>query len=654
MSPFDDLPRRDVRHVIEEKAEAAFQAILAENGRLLLQRADRKDYGIDCQIEVISGDQATNARIHVQLKGTERELNADGSLSIDVSRTNLNYLLMHPHSVYVAYHLPTETLLVCPADMVMRQYEHGGTSWAYQKTVTVTFIETLSSDRLDRLGALAETAARTARNSRLQQSQSAPADVSGLLRRSAPQLHIPDDPASARALLEQLYARNADDAISAAFEQFEAVLGSGNPLLGLAYMSEINLGMSGRATNTVRVMAGVAHFQAELNGGRYQRDGLLYTIGNGLSALGRHDEARTNYEAALADPGATERPELAAQVHKNLGSSLEQLGEGALAAEHYRQSLRLDPHLPEAHYALAQMHVRDGEWTDALLHLDQAVFTDAARTKTAGVIGWRANVLFNMGQGDAAFREINSLLVDTDTEPWIWPHCGRLVATFGRTSSANARHAVGFWTRYIRALPEHSSARRELLLSTFYLRSSGEEVGRSYAEFRSEFDRHIPHVTDNEDAALLWDRLGHWAQDEEDWPEAERCFRIAYDLGGGHFGYCLGTALNFLGRHEESLPILKEQAETLQPDALSWFQLGAAYAELGHSAAAADAYTKALALDPDYALAAFNLGGVYWNAGDNLDAIEIWEAAISRFPDHELAAKLRRDFPVFFPPTPGD
>ncbi|WP_366938177.1 DUF4365 domain-containing protein [uncultured Brevundimonas sp.] len=74
MSPFDDLPRRDVRHVIEEKAEAAFQAILAENGRLLLQRADRKDYGIDCQIEVISGDQATNARIHVQLKGTEREL----------------------------------------------------------------------------------------------------------------------------------------------------------------------------------------------------------------------------------------------------------------------------------------------------------------------------------------------------------------------------------------------------------------------------------------------------------------------------------------------------------------------------------------------------------------------------------------------------
>jgi len=346
-------------------------------------------------------------------------------------------------------------------------------------------------------------------------------------------------------------------------------------------------------------------------------------------------------------------PELAAQIHKNLGSSLDQLGETALAVDHYREALRLDPHLPEAHYALAQVHIHQGEWADGLAHLDRAVFADAARTKSAGVIGWRANVLFNMGEGEAAFRELNRLLADTDVEPWIWPHCGRLVATFGRTTTANARHALGFWTRYFRALPDHAAARRELLLATFYLRSQGEDVGRSYTEFRAEFDRQISHITDPEDAALLWDRFGHWAQDEDDWAEAERCFRIAYDLDGGHYGYCLGTALNFLDRHQESLPLLKEQAETLQPDAMSWFQLGVAYANLGHSAAAADAYGKALALDPDYALAAFNLGGVHWNSGDILDAIELWETAIARFPDHELAAKLRNDLPMFFLPPDG-
>ena len=117
---------------------------------------------------------------------------------------------------------------------------------------------------------------------------------------------------------------------------------------------------------------------------------------------------------------------------------------------------------------------------------------------------------------------------------------------------------------------------------------------------------------------------------------------------GGHYGYCLGTVLNFLGRFEESVPMLREQAAGIQPDAQSWFQLGAAYGDLGQSARAIEAYEKALALDPDYDLAMFKLGGVYWNSGEKIEALRIWKAAIDRFPDHELAAKLQRDMPVFF------
>jgi hypothetical protein len=67
-------------------------------------------------------------------------------------------------------------------------------------------------------------------------------------------------------------------------------------------------------------------------------------------------------------------------------------------------------------------------------------------------------------------------------------------------------------------------------------------VGKSYSEFREEFDRHIAHF-DTDNAALPWDRLGHWAQDDEDWAEAERCFRKAYELAGGDYGYCLAIAL---------------------------------------------------------------------------------------------------------------
>jgi hypothetical protein len=94
MNHFDDLPRHDRSHDIEEEAIIALQRRLSESRVFILQRADRKDYGTDCQIEVIDDGRATNVRVQAQLKGTERALNADGSLSVEVRRTNLNYLLM--------------------------------------------------------------------------------------------------------------------------------------------------------------------------------------------------------------------------------------------------------------------------------------------------------------------------------------------------------------------------------------------------------------------------------------------------------------------------------------------------------------------------------------------------------------------------------
>ncbi len=126
MSHFDDLPRRDRSHDIEEEAIIVFQRLLSECRVFILQGVDRKDYGTDCQIEVIDNGRATNVRVQVQLKGTERALNVDGSLSVEVRRTNLNYLLMQGYSFYACYHVPTGSLRICPVDHVLRQYEHSG------------------------------------------------------------------------------------------------------------------------------------------------------------------------------------------------------------------------------------------------------------------------------------------------------------------------------------------------------------------------------------------------------------------------------------------------------------------------------------------------------------------------------------------------
>jgi len=653
MSHFDELPRRDRNHEIEDKAIAAFQMRLNESGAFILQATDRKDYGTDCQIEVMADGRATNARVHVQLKGTESALNANGSLSVEVRRTNLNYLLMQPYSVYVSYHVPTGSLRIRTAESVAHQYEHGGTNWTNQESLTVSFVEELTVERLGRLADLARAGTKSSRDRRVGEVGVAATDVSNHVLKSPSDVHVPDDPALARKLLVQLYEKNADEVISAGFAKFVAAFGAGSDEMGICYMSEINLGMDGMSHHPERIEEAIRFFRTRLTDDRHQVGDLHYTIGNAFHALHNEQEAKRAFEAALADPALAASPELAAQVHKNLGSSYALLGDHDQAVDHYREALQLNPDLAEAHNVVGIHYVRLGMYEDALHHLDQVVFSDQKQGRTSAVNGWRANVLFNLGDGRAAFREINGLVAQADRLRWIWPWCRRLVAGFGRANVDNARQAVPFWQRYIRANPREPAGRWELLMTTFYLRGQGEDVAKSYSEFRAEFDRHIAYV-DADNAALPWDRLGHWAQDDEDWTEAERCFRKAYELAGGEYGYCLAIALMELGRFDESVPLLLEQAQTVQPDAMSWFQLAAAYASLCSWLEAIDAYERALALDPDYALAMFDLGGAHWNSGDAATAAKVWASAIARFPDHELSAKLKRDFPLLFSDPAAD
>lgn len=130
--------------------------------------------------------------------------------------------------------------------------------------------------------------------------------------------------------------------------------------------------------------------------------------------------------------------------------------------EHYNEALRLNPDLAEAHNTLDNHYVRLGKYEDALRHLDQVIFSDQKQGRTSAVSGWRANVLFNLGDR-AAFREINGLIVHADRLGWIWPWCRRLVAGFGRASADNARQAAPFWQRYVEANPKKPASRWELL-----------------------------------------------------------------------------------------------------------------------------------------------------------------------------------------------
>jgi tetratricopeptide (TPR) repeat protein len=643
MEHLDDLPKRHENHVTESKAEAAFQNLLSKSEDFILQAADRKDYGTDCQIEVIDRDSATNVRLHVQLKGTEKAANADGSVSVEIRRFNLNYLLMQPYSFFVCYHVSTDTMRIRLAEAVIRSCDHSDQNWCHQQTLTVTFSDILTDAHLKSLAALARSSATSLRNARVTQTTAHPEELPGIVKSAFPELHVPNDEAQAAAMLSSLYNSGADEIIHATFEKFASVLGRGHDSMIFCYMSEINLGMAGRSGHAARIAEGMAYLTSKCESGRHHVGSLQYSIGNGFSAQGREEEAAKAYETALRHLTSADDALLLAQCYKNLGSSYQKLGDEEKAAEFFREALRHSPQLPEAHHALGLHFHRKGEYEEALEHFDQVVFAERTLGKRSSVSGWRINILFNLGDGKAAFREISTLLSDAGDEDWIWPWCAQQVGYFGRASPENARLSIPFWDRYLKARPNCPSGVRERLLNRLYLRAEGRIPGLTYLVFKAEFEASILHVH-GEAAAFLWDRLGHWAQDEHYWEEAERCFRVAYDLAGGHYGYCLGTALNFLGRVEESLPILLSQAEEIQPDDRSWYQVAVAYEKLGRTRESIDAYQKAITLNPNYDLAWFNMGGMHWNAGEWEEASRVWKTAVDRFPDHELAVLLRRDF----------
>ncbi|WP_273802614.1 DUF4365 domain-containing protein [Proteus vulgaris] len=642
MKHLNNFPKRDRNHRVENMAITAFEGFLRDSSDFFIQSQDVNDYGVDYQLEITVNGQATNIRLFVQLKGTEQALNLDGSVSISVNRANLNYLLMHPYSFYVCFHVPTNTLKICFAENILRIYEQSGKNWSKQETLTVKFVEEMSESRLHEIAELVRYQAIATRDARVNTIISSKKNIANTISKTLPKIHIPEEKNLAQEMLISLYDDNQDEIISANFHEFLAILGTDHPAMIIPYMSEINKGMDRINYDEERITNGVQYLKARLSDGLLTEGSLYYSIGNGFTALKKDNEAILEYKKALK--GLSGDSKLKAQCYKNMGGSYSILGNESKAMECYQNALQLDPNLSEANYAVGMYYNKKGNYRLALEHFDAIIFPHNSPHKLTGLAKWRINTLFNLGDYRSAYREINSLLSTNENKEQLWAWCLILVATFCRTSIISAKLSLPFWERFLDIYPHNPDATRELLLAKNYLRQNTNEIFCSYEDFKREFELRILDVN-YKDTAFLWDRLGHWAQDENKWLDAESYFRKAYNIEGGEYGYCLGVALNHLGRYKDSLPLLLEQAEKIQPDDFSWFQVAVSYEFQGCIAEAIEAYEKCLSLNEKNELALFNLGGLHWNSRNLEEASRIWKLAVMFYPDHELTHKLRADIP---------
>lgn len=651
MNCLDDLPKRDQNHVHDTMAKTAFEAFIASSGVVLKQSSDDNDYGTDYQLEIMHDGMATNVRLQVQLKGTAAGFNTDGSVSISVKRSNLNYLLMSPGSLYVCLHIPTNTLKVTSAQSVLTRYQNMGPSWQSQKSVTVNFAEDLTIQHLIKITSLARLSALDARNRRVAHRKMNENDMVDHVRELLTVYEVADDTASAVHQLINLYNSNQTEVISAAYERFKTVLGEEHPAMMFCYMAEIDLASANKIFDRQRVELGILKLKAYSLADGADRAGLHYSIGNGFAALNDFNEALEEYKIACELNNQNSDNELMAMIIKNMGGTYAALENENQAVECYLQALKNNPYLAEAHYALGLYYHNTGQFEKALEQLDKIVFSSDTQGNLIDLQGWRISALFNVGEGRSAFREINALLSQADKAQWIWPWCLKIVSQFGRESIENAKLSLTFWESALRHSPENPLVQRELLLAIIYLRNRNINVHKTYLQFKNDLEA-CANKIGSDAASVLWDLLGHWAEDEELADEAILCFEKAYSLQKGDYGLCLSIALNKKHRYEESKNLMKIYTLAFPNDDQGWYRLASTYDLMGQLEKCIEPYLHSLSLNVDNDHAWFNLGGAFFNMGNYPEARRVWKEAVSRFPDHELTAKIRADIPFILTDEP--
>lgn len=145
------LPEADRNSEIQRITFAKIQAILPTD-KFIFRDERTEDAGVDASLELLSGSSQTNLRGQVQLKGTDsKKLNNDGSFSLQVDVTNLNYLLYGVSPIYLIYIIPLKEFRFVWAHDERRRLDVANPNWMDQETITIRFSEVLTTAALDQI-----------------------------------------------------------------------------------------------------------------------------------------------------------------------------------------------------------------------------------------------------------------------------------------------------------------------------------------------------------------------------------------------------------------------------------------------------------------------------------------------------------------------
>jgi hypothetical protein len=143
------LPRADGGAELQRESFRQFFAALPA-GDWIARDERTDDFGVDVALEVVADGAATNFRSHVQLKGrTGVAANADGSYSVPVQTSNLNYLLNGLTPLYVLYRPEARDFWYAFARDEHQRIERNNSGWKSQGEITIRFALRLDNTALE-------------------------------------------------------------------------------------------------------------------------------------------------------------------------------------------------------------------------------------------------------------------------------------------------------------------------------------------------------------------------------------------------------------------------------------------------------------------------------------------------------------------------
>ncbi len=461
--------------------------------------------------------------------------------------------------------------------------------------------------------------------------ENVPPPITSLTRPSV--VALPHDVKEAYQILYNLYNGSDDLQIHLLAPQCEAQFKDSPEIMNLVFMAETNLGINGSVVVPERLQKAIEFWDSHNARTRWATWSLNYNQGNALSVLKRFSEAVEKYKTSLA-----KRPDYAC-CWKNLSAAYLAMGDIASGRQCLEEALRHDPQLFEALYCFATFSMqKERNPEKALSYLNQIITSHLSSIHLAAVHSWKAAAYMKLGCYAEGIANAEDAIIAAPEAEWAWGVAGRLYALARHHSRQWLSPAADFWRRFIDKHPHNVEAWAELGYVYWFLREQKDKMDlsqRSLLAFTKAMHLSL------EDNGLVWDRIGHLYQEQDNWNEAEKAYRKAAQRNPDQFGYCLGVSLMSLNKYEEALPWVLAAAEKHQPDAMSWLQVAICHEKIGNIMEAIVAYEKAIELNPNYPEAWFNLGGLYWNQRATQKAMVIWKEAMGKFPEHELCERVK-------------